>query len=190
MRGAQVGAGAGAGDLVLGAADQRRVEPVAGDAQRVADPADEVGDLDGGVQLAAAPLLAAPATEPARADVLRHRDSSSSSSAARTRAPASATGRGLDPAAALVLQQALHPVEQVGAGLGRERAHRLVAEDGLEQALAEHGGAAGDGELAAGQAGGLAEHPEHEDEAEPVDAEADRPGLGLLARALGAHHAR
>ena len=78
-------------------------------------------------------------------------------------------------------------VEQTASRLGRHLAHGLVAEDRLEHALREHGGAAGNADLGAGEPGRAAEGDEHEEQPDRVEPVGRDAGVGAPALALGAH---
>jgi hypothetical protein len=74
-------------------------------------------------------------------------------------------------ARSVLLQQPLHALDELLASPRSQRPHRLVAEDRLQQLLADRGGAAGDQRLRARQPTGVREDGEHDRKPGAVDAE-------------------
>ncbi len=89
-------------------------------------------------------------------------------------------------AVALVAQEIVDALHEVVARPRRERAHRLIAEQGLEQLVSDGGRAAGDDRLEPGQPPGAREDREHHREPRAVHAERGEPRRRALRRALAA----
>src|SRR3954447_20954824 len=88
----------------------------------------------------------------------------------------------------LGVEELSHARLEGGTGPFGQAPDGLVAEDGLEQLLPQHGRAARDAHLGAGEAVGVGEDDDHEGHREPVDAAGEDPRRGALVLPLRADH--